>query len=594
MAFRYPVTKDEFLRKLQKMDNEGMGQTDILIYIDKVARHYGIRVRHDNYAMLVQNNIVIHNMEPARRGAPPPPKAESAPSAASTDADAPKAPADAPKAPADAPKASADAPKAPADAPKASADTPKAPADAPPADRRGKAVPYSLVRNSSGAYIMDLKIGPESDARPKPIITRLILSINNKKVVDHQSRNVPFYYECNGLVIDAVTWKALAVPPFAFNHRPSFKQVENHLNDKLYDIIKIDDGTVVTLYNWNDPERGKTWSMSSSNGYDVSSLYWFGPLNYSEVIYDLSVRLYPEFAKESGMELVDKRLTFSNLDTRYCYTFGFRHHNFHPMVSDPERIWQIQVANTSYGCPKIMFNRFTEAGLPHVPSQQILPDEDIYPRLVVNDRFKISKLQSMLSSAVDDVVALAAVDPLDAALESIGAGPSTPPVHNYGYILRSRDPRKTKECSDVMIESPLLARVRKIIYERAPKQIRDSLSSEERLEYNALKAFLTPTERSEFISLYPEWKDKFRKYEEFVNGLKEQAVHIVRQRAMAPSAKEPAAKSVVSRLARTLIDDICRRESITAFHKDTESILSDFIVDSQYTYLFLRVLQRSD
>ena len=113
-----------------------------------------------------------------------------------------------------------------------------------------------------------------------------------------------------------------------------------------YDIIRVDDGTVVTLYKWNHPQHGSVWGMASNNGYDVSSLYWMGPMTYAEVFYDLALRRYPEFVAQTGMAIArtgkSTRLTFTKLDPSFSYTVGFRHHNFHPVVEDPERMWSIQ------------------------------------------------------------------------------------------------------------------------------------------------------------------------------------------------------------------------------------------------------------
>ena len=71
--------------------------------------------------------------------------------------------------------------------------------------------------------------------------------------------------ECNGAVIDARAWTHLAVPPCAFDARPSKKEVERAfavpdadgvIRIGHYNVIQVIDGTVVTIYSWDYPKRG--------------------------------------------------------------------------------------------------------------------------------------------------------------------------------------------------------------------------------------------------------------------------------------------------------------------------------------------------
>ena len=64
--------------------------------------------------------------------------------------------------------------------------------------------------------------------------------------------------ECNGAVIDVRTWTHLAVPPRAFDTRPSKKEVDRAfaapdadgvIRTGHYNVIQVIDGTVVTNYS---------------------------------------------------------------------------------------------------------------------------------------------------------------------------------------------------------------------------------------------------------------------------------------------------------------------------------------------------------
>ena len=97
-------------------------------------------------------------------------------------------------------------------------------------------------------------------------------------------------------------------------------------------------------------------------------------------------------------------------------------------------------------------------------------------------------------------------------------------------------------------------------------------------------------ERSDFLAIYPHWAPRFQAFEEFVNNVIHQAVHALRQRSMIPASREPAMRSATGQVAKALLDHICRYETLTAFHKDTEKIVRDYIVNPEYAFLFLRAI----
>jgi hypothetical protein len=418
-------------------------------------------------------------------------------------------------------------------------------------------LPVSLTRQKDGKHT--LTIGQNNI----PVIGRIVLSGDRNN--DVRGRGIPLYSECNGLVIDARTWKILAVPPNALNNYIPMKIVDGYLGKNLYDIISVDDGTILTIYHWDHPIDGPTWALSSSNAYDVSTLTWIGTLTYAEIFNDLIMRLYPDFAVETGMTLEKNgRLNFSKLDTNYCYTVGIRHHNFHPMVEDPERVWQIQSAKTDETLPQISF----KGNLPVIPQQRIYE---------FKEPITIKTLRAIGNNSIMQ------------AEEYIASQSKQPNVINYGWILRSRDPSQTKEHSDFLVETPLLKRVRKIVYERGPKSISHLLTAEDRLEYNAMRAFLTATERSEFLALYPKWAPKFQVYDEFVKNVIQIIIYTISQRTLVK--RSPIIKTPTSHIAHMLLEHISLFEKLTAFHKDTASIVRDYVVNPEYAFLFLQALK---
>jgi hypothetical protein len=600
-----PTTCAELLGAAREMRAAGIDQSEVIPHLHKIAESYGIRMRHDQHdphmAPVKTTNVEDAPPPAAVEDAPPPAAVEDAPPpAAVEDAPSPAAVEDAPS-----PAAVEDAPPpaafedAPPPAAFEDAPSPAAVEDvpSPAADKNKKAaknLPVSFIRLPDGTH--HLAIGeltragpPQTSPQYEATVGRLVLS-SDRRGGNSQGRDAPICYECNGLVVDARTWSVLACPPKAYNNRPAANIVNAALTDEMYDIIRVDDGTVVTLYCWDHPTDGPVWSLASSNGYDVSSLLWIGPLTYAAIFHDLTERLYPEFVAATGMGLDTHadgttRLTFTNLDRNYCYTVGFRHHNFHPLKADPERMWQIQSADVSGDMPVVVFSG-NGRGLPGIPDQVVYPSAEI---ACAGAPPSIEALRAAGSNALPRAAAYIAQ--LAAGTPRVEKTPVTASELNYGYILRSRDPARTRENSDILIETPLLARIRKIVYERAPRSVRDSLTATDRLEYNALRAFLTSTERGDFLALYPDWASRFCAYEEFINNIVHLVVHTSRQRAMAPASREPSLKSPTGQVARALLDHICRFEQLSPFHKDTESIVHDYVVSPEYAFLYLRAMR---
>ena len=597
-----PTTCAELLRAAREMRAAGVDQPEVILHLYKIAESYGIRMRHDQYdphMAPVKTTVKTTNAEtssPVVAEASSPVVAEDSSPVVAEDSSPVVAEASSPVVVEASSRVVVEASTR-----VVAEDAPSA--EAPPAadmnKKAAKALPVSFIRLPDGTH--QLAIGeltragpPQTSPQYEATVGRLVLS-SDRRGGNSQGRDAPICYECNGLVVDARTWSVLACPPKAFNNRPSANAVNAALTDEAYEVIRVDDGTVVTLYCWDHPTDGPVWSLASSNGYDVSSLHWIGPLTYAAIFHDLAKRLYPEFVAATGMGLDTHadgttRLTFTNLDRNYCYTVGFRHHNFHPLKADPERMWQIQSADVSGDMPIVVFSG-NGRGLPGIPDQVVYSSAEI---ACAGALPSIEALRAAGSNALPRAAAyiaqLAAEKP-PAEKPPAEKPPAETSELNYGYILRSRDPARTRENSDILIETPLLARIRKIVYERAPRSVRDSLTATDRLEYNALRAFLTSTERGDFLTLYPDWASRFCAYEEFINNIVHLVVHTSRQRAMAPASREPSLKSPTGQVARALLDHICRFEQLSPFHKDTESIVHDYVVSPEYAFLYLRAMR---
>ena len=460
---------------------------------------------------------------------------------------------------------------------------------------RGKVVNIPFERTRDGSYKMSLRhIFDDEPSQAMPtqgsLVCRLLLSAGRGRGALQR--------EFSGLLFDTASWLPLVTPPPAFNLRPASRAVDALLAAGAYDIIRVDDGTIITLYGWNNPQLGQFWGMASNNGYDVSSLYWMGGLTYAEVLFDLASRLYPEFVEQTGMGISHTnkttRLTFTKLNAAYSYTIGFRHHNFHPVTEDPERMWFIQ-ALPNQAVIYSLSQKASEVELAPKPELAI-PLQAILDPVVLASQLGVEHLTLGHLRSVGQCAFETAIGHISGAAKVI---PATL-AFNYGYILRLRAPENLPEGAaavvaahpdhdHVLVETPLLSRIRRIIYERAPRSIRDRLTAGERQQFSALRAFLTP-DRRDFLLIFPAWATKFNEFDRFTSTVVGEAIHILRQRVRSPPSREPRPSSMAGHIALALLNHITKRIELTAPHRDAESILRDMIVVPENAYLFLRAM----
>ena len=121
---------------------------------------------------------------------------------------------------------------------------------------------------------------------------------------------------------------------------------------------------------------------------------------------------------------------------------------------------------------------------------------------------RMKDLELISRRALDDAKAAIAGKPVPRLLASREWVCNT--SFNFGFILRSRRP---EVCPDVLYASPLLHCVRLLIYSRRPPQQVQST------RYNSLRAFLSPSDRNDFLELFPEFAPCCAMYGRFVNNV---------------------------------------------------------------------------
>ena len=238
------------------------------------------------------------------------------------------------------------------------------------------------------------------------------------------------------------------------------------------------------------------------------------------------------------------------------------------MVADPPGDWNIRSVDLASGVA-------TAAGLPGIPRQAAYNRKDLV-RLVGSQDvrrhgLRVEELELISRRALDGAKAAIAGKPVPRLLASREWVYNT--SFNYDFILRSRRP---KVCPDVLYASPLLHRVRQLIYSRRPPQQVQSA----RYQFKSLRAFLCPSDRIDFLELFPEFAPCFAMYERFVNNV----VDFVIDPAEIKNGREGV-------IAQTILARIKRTERIISFsNKSRRDIVYDFVVCPEHVVLYLKAL----
>ncbi len=278
--------------------------------------------------------------------------------------------------------------------------------------------------------------------------------------------------ECNGVILERGTWKPLVVPPRTLRNNIDTKASNKFLYRGLYKIYKAEDGTCVNLYQYNG-----RWCISTARGYEMNEVKWEN-MTYRELLSDC--------LQSYGLTWE----TFTEqLNPKFCYSFGFRHPNFHKFrnhLSENNKMWFIQSVNLDEDTVNYLWTSTeTVAGIP--------AQEEFNSHVE-----SLRDLYQMASSAYRDYVEKGEIC--------------------YGFILRSINFHETIAHSDLLIESSLLIAIRKIWYDNAVNNYCRNYSLDKELVI-PLHAYLVPELKQKMDSLFPQYKPTFELFDEVIKTL---------------------------------------------------------------------------
>jgi hypothetical protein len=288
--------------------------------------------------------------------------------------------------------------------------------------------------------------------------------------------------ECNGLILetDGVNWKPLLIPLHTPKSNINSKLTNNLIKCDTFDIYKVLDGTVIGLY-FHD--RNNKWVISTSRGYDMNDSI-FNTKSFETMLEEILLN----FKTDKSLSLQE---FYDTLDKNCCYSFGITHPDLHLFkegnVEDIYRIWFIQSVNLND--LNLPINRnFNEN------YHDLIKNQPKINFTVNNTHCLFTKLKN----AYNEFVKTGNV--------------------NYGYLLISKNYKSSHDHSVILLESALMHYIRNLIYDSSYTNfIKDR-------DYNrettiALNSYLDKARSDIFISLFPQFKDKFIAYSNLEDDL---------------------------------------------------------------------------
>lgn len=353
----------------------------------------------------------------------------------------------------------------------------------------------------------------------------------------------------NGLIIqiyqkldEKIDCRVLSVPSNNLTTKIDKREIQKHLDHDRYDIYEVNDGTTLRLYfddfYIEEDTPSPRWVFATRNMPDVENISWRGK-PYKEVIAEV-LDEYPEF-------------DFEKLDKSKTYLIGFNHPAFHPFAkkSKDNKVQAWQLSGTE-----------KHGVLEGIPSQ-----------------LKIGSLEGFEIPEIDEKGTFQSV--LYQSMEALKCYKKNKDRQFLGVILRSRDESKTKQFSDVLVESTLWKSIKNLVYNQ-PKSVRNPDETIVPGDMNriALQSYLDITKKNEFVSLFPRFNGEYNKIRNFI---KKAAEYLAADDV--DSIEDEKMKHFVSEMSR-VVEKQFKPEGGKKNKKKNEEIISNIICNPEFSELY--------
>jgi hypothetical protein len=305
---------------------------------------------------------------------------------------------------------------------------------------------------------------------------------------------------------------------------------------------------------------------------------------------------------------------------------GFRHHNFHPMKADAEKIWQVQYVDLRTGGTSstggttggtsstggttgdtggttggttgstggtggtsstggtdnyvAIYGGFFPADI--LPIQEKCDYKSIGKGTITTKIIELKCMSSFINAYLYINKNYIEGDTAEDKCEDVF-------IPQYGYILRYSG-------QTIIIKSPLLKTIEKLIYKyhKDYKIYSENLNHLNRMQYIAMRAFLKngkddiyTSYRQQFLLLFPEWSSKFADFNKFTSELIEKIACHFSQRGLSSCSVPKKDLTPIDNLSYRLYLIIKKDYKLTINY---EEVISNYVHNPEYAFIYINFI----
>jgi hypothetical protein len=383
----------------------------------------------------------------------------------------------------------------------------------------------------------------------------------------------PISKECNGAIFYYnrlyKKFTPLVIPTPLFNSQKLVKKnIESIYKAGNYDVYPIMDGTIMNLYYYKN-----SWRISTNKAYDATDLVMFSNKTYNDVLSEC-------LSYENNKKIMEY-LNVQTLNTSKCYSLCVKNSGFH-VFQNYNKVSLIQQC-----CLQTGFKEDVESDYKCFKSNAGMTWKDLN-----------NKINSAVSSFKKH-------------------GNNLTYVPFLGVILRNNN---SDEYSNVLLESNLMTKIRNFLYNFSfsknliyKNPFNMSLETKSPSSYydmtlvNRLNIYLNRRDVNLFLSLFPQFKQEFAEYNQFIiflttfimkniNVLDKNTFHIQKiiegdmnlELSKLPEHQDAAIdmshiyKNNLSKLSLIIVSELQLKKIIISQTQEGWNILNDFLINTKF------------
>jgi len=361
---------------------------------------------------------------------------------------------------------------------------------------------------------------------------------------DKSTSNIAIKYIARGLVYDQLKNDILSIPYRSVRHLDNCKTtlVEEYMSKNYYDISLAQDGTTITLYEFEG-----NINIATGKSADVSQMFWNGDKTFSEMLYESIENSCPDLIKDTKMTIDNSKNIHWNIPKNYCVTLGFRHHDIHPFKEDPMDVWL-------YQC----IDRNTNV-IHSLPQLKSLSKNTKLEKISYNDMIKKCNRNQRLNRI--DIF--------------------------YGYILDSNNENVLNDYKKIFIPSSFYKLLMHFFY-KSVGITDEQITHENRYQFNIFYNILNFN--NDYISLLKENFTGFNKiirgYIEFIDSIVVKICNTLQTNDQNTGIYKEFIDKITSRLLKN-------EKDINVNDISTNKVVKDYVYDTTYTLNIIKLYNNS-